>query len=160
MGLTTATPTGVATYLFRPHVDEHHLLLLRRAAPRFFGLWFPAVGFVSPGESVEDAAVRDIREETGLEPERLYREQPEPVMSEVGLLIQIFVVYVRAGCSVQLNHEHSEYEWVAPATALKRLSLVEQREALERIRTRFLLDSPPEELRVYGSGGSSNKAHH
>lgn len=54
-------PVGLA-------VIEHagQLVLIRRAAPPLAGYLAPPAGYVETGESVAEATVREVREETGL----------------------------------------------------------------------------------------------
>ena len=46
---------------------EGRVLLVRRAKPAGFGLWSLPGGHVEPGEAVREAALRELREETGIE---------------------------------------------------------------------------------------------
>ena len=46
--------------------DSGRLLLIRRANPPAQGTWSLPGGRVEPGESSEDAVVRELHEETGL----------------------------------------------------------------------------------------------
>ncbi len=143
-----AKRVGVATYLFRPDVDGQKVLLMRRTTRRFNGKWFPVEGLVDSGEATEEAAMREVHEETSLSVERLYREQVDPVLFRSEVFIHIFVGFVAPSVDVMLNTEHDLYEWLSPALALQRLSLPEQQATLRRIQARFLDALPPEHLRV------------
>jgi mutator protein MutT len=48
-------------------VDDERLLLVRRGNPPAAGSWSVPGGRVEPGETVGEAVVREVREETGLE---------------------------------------------------------------------------------------------
>jgi ADP-ribose pyrophosphatase YjhB (NUDIX family) len=48
-------------------VDGDHILLIRRGRAPARGLWSVPGGRVEPGESMAEAVVRELREETGLE---------------------------------------------------------------------------------------------
>lgn len=57
-------PAPVAMALIR---HQGRLVLIRRAAPPLAGYWAPPAGYVECGESVPEAAVRESREECGLD---------------------------------------------------------------------------------------------
>ncbi|HTX93268.1 MAG TPA: NUDIX domain-containing protein [Anaerolineales bacterium] len=106
---------------------ENRLLLMKRSDS---GCWGPPGGVVEPGEVVETAARREVREETGLElgglalfgvfsgPELFYRY---PNGDEV---YNITIAYLTRDWHgpVRLNEEHTEWGWFARAEIPEELS--------------------------------------
>jgi len=59
-------PRGPALLVLVAVFAEDRVLLQRRGVPPYEGQWAPPGGFVEAGESLEAAAVREVREETGV----------------------------------------------------------------------------------------------
>ncbi|HZA21023.1 MAG TPA: NUDIX hydrolase, partial [Dehalococcoidia bacterium] len=62
------------------------VLMIRRANDPGYGLWSMPGGYVDRGEVVEEAAIREVREETGLEVEI---EQLIGLFSEAGQSVMV-----------------------------------------------------------------------
>jgi dATP pyrophosphohydrolase len=142
---------GIATIVVRDAPGGHEFLLLKRAMEPFLGEWFLVQGGIDPGESPDDAAVRELREETRLTPLAVYREstcvvpsKPDPVR------LHIYVGFVSGQRSVVLNEEHTAFRWCSLEEALRLLPLParQERKALARVQCRFLDSVPPPELRI------------
>ncbi len=148
--LQSHTGIGVATFLLRRHDATVEVLLLRRATRRFFGHWFPIEGRIEVGETPEQAALREVREETHIDPGAFFRAQREPVLlGDFGLSIYVFVGFTDPSAQVVLNEEHSAFAWLHPVEAVSRLPLPSQRAALRRICEHFVVQPPEETLRVF-----------
>ncbi|MDP9812354.1 dATP pyrophosphohydrolase [Rhizobium tibeticum] len=102
---------------------ENRVLLLRRNHT-LIGEWCQIAGGIEDGEKAWEAALREVKEETGLNCDRLYSadicEQFYEVDRDAIRMLSVFVGFVDAGATVVINDEHSEFRWVSFEEALRR----------------------------------------
>src|SRR4029078_1715628 len=67
--------------------------LQRGTDTRCPGAWEPVHGHIEPGEEPEDAAIREVREESGLEVERLYVVRVQPFYLRKTHTVQLAIVF-------------------------------------------------------------------
>jgi len=104
-------------------------------------------GKIHEGEKAYEAARREIREETGLIPDRLYcADAVETFYMQTTnklMLIPVFVAFIdQIQADVHLSNAHDDYEWAAYDVALDRLAFSEQKRILTHVRTNFILNDP------------------
>jgi 8-oxo-dGTP pyrophosphatase MutT (NUDIX family) len=127
----------VDVYVIRPYRDEWLVLTLQRATTTRCPLsWETVHGRLEPEERPEDAAVREVREETGLAVDRLYSITCQPFylhgMGVVQMAV-VFAAFVREPADVSLGEEHVRHEWLPVADASLRFTWPREREALAHI---------------------------
>ncbi|MFC9943757.1 (deoxy)nucleoside triphosphate pyrophosphohydrolase [Streptomyces pratensis] len=93
--------------------DGGRLLAARRSAPpELAGRWELPGGKLEPGESGEQALVRELREELGVEAEPLERIPGEWPLKP-GCVLQVWTVRLLSGEPSPLE-DHDELRWLAP----------------------------------------------
>jgi 8-oxo-dGTP pyrophosphatase MutT (NUDIX family) len=105
----TRTPNAASVAL----IDKDKVLLIQRARKPYFGMWSLPGGRLEPGETPEEAAQREVLEETGL---NCFRLMPIRKMSlgEAGqFLLQVFATEGFEG-EVKTSDEVTAYRWVRP----------------------------------------------
>jgi dihydroneopterin triphosphate diphosphatase len=126
----SAIPTRVAyidLLVLRGAGEELEVLCLRRGpGGRSPGSWEAVHGHIDPGETPVATALRELREETGLKPERLYSMSRTEAFyrhseNEV-VLIPVFAAFVARRSTVKLSQEHDQHEWLRAQAARVKMS--------------------------------------
>ncbi|OEJ25203.1 DNA mismatch repair protein MutT [Streptomyces agglomeratus] len=96
--------------------DEGRLLAARRSAPpELAGRWELPGGKVEPGETPEEALVRELREELGVETDVLDRIPGEWPLKP-GYVLQVWTARLLSGTPRPLQ-DHDDLRWLRPGEA-------------------------------------------
>jgi 8-oxo-dGTP pyrophosphatase MutT (NUDIX family) len=130
----------VDVYVLRVAGPGLELLVLRRGSSgRCPGSWEAVHGHIEPGETPAATARRELAEETGLTPLRLYNLSRVELfyqhrLNEVAL-VPVFAAVVPSGAKPRLGPEHDALEWLPPEQARTRFAWPRERRAVDDIRT-------------------------
>jgi dATP pyrophosphohydrolase len=138
--VTSIRVSLVDLYVLRQGREGLRCLVLRRAAGgRCPGSWETVHGHIEAGETPADAARRELEEETGLPPERLYNLSRVEAFYQHRLdevaLVPVFAAYVAPGAAVRTGAEHDRFEWLRPAEARRRFAWPREARALDDVVT-------------------------
>jgi len=132
----------VDVYLVHQSDVGKHVLVLQRAAhgTRCPLAWETVHGRIEPGERPEQAAVREVAEETGLPIARLYNVTTQAFylhgMGAVQLAV-VFCAFVAERAPPTLGPEHRAAEWLPIDAARARMAWPREREALDHVAHLF-----------------------
>lgn len=128
----------IDVYPFRRAGTQVEFLLLKRAPGIWLGgTWQAVHGKIEAGETAPQAALRELREETGLR--RLGFWQLEFVNTfyvaekDAILMCACFAAEIAADAAIRLSDEHTDYRWEPYEQAAKSYMWPGQRRALREI---------------------------
>jgi dihydroneopterin triphosphate diphosphatase len=102
------------------------LCLRRGPRGRSPGSWEAVHGHIDPGETPVATALREVVEEAGVEPERLYNlsrvESFYRHSTNEVVLVPVFAAFLAAEAIVRISDEHDAFEWLAPGPAREKMS--------------------------------------
>jgi len=128
----------VDLYVLRGTGASVECLVLRRApGGRCPGSWETVHGHIEADERPAEAAVRELLEETGLTPTRLYNLSRvesfyQHRLDEVAL-VPVFVAFTLPDTEIRLSGEHDRAEWLRPEAARVRYAWPRERRALDDV---------------------------
>jgi 8-oxo-dGTP pyrophosphatase MutT (NUDIX family) len=141
--------TGAEVAIFVTRRGRAEVLLAHRS-PRLGSYWHTIAGGIEDGETPLEAAVRELREETGLEGVELHTgvsvvEYAYPLSEEPPDRVALYpagTVEVQVHCFVAdapddweptLDWEHDDHRWCTPTDAAATLRWPETADALRRV---------------------------
>jgi dATP pyrophosphohydrolase len=117
--------------------NETHFLVLQRAKEEklFPGLWQIVTGTMKKHESALKAAIRELKEETGLSPKRCwtipYVDTYFDLIKDTIQLVPVFAAELDSSSLLQLSTEHQRFEWLRFEDARKRLVWPGQKHSMD-----------------------------
>ena len=141
------TSQVIDAYVFRKTGDGVQFLLLKRSpTQRLPNTWQAVHGHIEPPETAAHAALREIHEETALDPLRLYQIDTVHCFyvasTDTIHLSPVFAAQVAPDAEPVLNPEHADYKWCPYDQALAQLLWPGQKAALREIHDYLLADAP------------------
>ena len=125
-GETKIVPGVVELYVIRHNGGDWRVLVLQRSPEASRpGSWELVYGKIDAGERPENAAVRELREETGLDVNALYNVTVNSFYLHTTQTIQmsiVFAAFVGEDSEVTLGEEHRRYEWLSVDEACERFT--------------------------------------
>jgi len=127
----------VDCYVYRKINNEILFLLMKRNMNKIYEyLWQGVAGKIEQGETASEAAIRELKEETGLAPLNMFVADHVSKFYEVHgdriNLVPVFGIEVDSE-EVILSVEHIDYKWVDINKALKTLVWNGQKEGLQTV---------------------------
>lgn len=132
----------IEAHIFRRIDSKIEFLLLKRSAEEYYpNIWQMVTGSVDSDEKAYQTAIREIKEETGINPLKIwvvpninsfYSHEKEYIC-----LVPVFAAQVNIDSIVKISSEHSDYLWLSAQKAKELLAFPGQRTSVDIINEYF-----------------------
>jgi len=144
---------SIAAFICKKENGIGNYLILKRCSKYLENSWQMVSGRLEKGETAWEAALREIKEETGIIPDRLYSANRIESFYEVNQncinLVPVFIGFIDHDVEVKLsNFEQDDYKWVTVENMSDYLVFSNQIELIQYFEENFIQNSPNEFLRV------------
>lgn len=141
----------VEVVLFRRNPVPEFLVLQRSDEEDIYpGLWQLVSGGIEPGEKAYEAALREVKEETGFKPVALYNTPLTNTFyfytNDSVNVSPVFAAEINHQEKIKLSREHKDFRWLAKEEAVSLLVWPGQKTAIRIINDYIVLESPPREF--------------
>lgn len=126
----------IDVYPYKMKAGQPVFLIFKRSSDKIYGeQWRMVGGKVKDGEASWEGALRELREETGLTPEKFWTipsvNQFYEAKSDTIHSIPAFAAELKGDEEIQLDAEHSEFKWVSIEGIQPYISWPEQRRLMK-----------------------------
>ena len=142
--MASVTVRVVDCYVYRQTDDGLKFLLMKRNLNKIYEhLWQGVAGKIEDGETAPEAAIRELKEETGFDPvkvfvadhvSRFYEGHGDRIN-----LVPVFGIEVNSD-EVILSEEHIDFKWVTIKEALNTLVWNGQKKGIQTVHDMVISD--------------------
>ncbi len=141
----------VEVAVFRMNPDPEFLVLQRSESEDIYpGLWQIISGTIETGEKAYEAAIREIREETGCTPINLYNTPLTNTFyfhsNDSVNVSPVFAAEVNPRDEIILSDEHKDFKWLRVEEAMTLLVWPGQKNAVRTVSDFVIMDNPSREF--------------
>ena len=142
--MADVTVRVVDCYVYRQTDDGLKFLLMKRNLNKIYeNLWQGVAGKIEDGETAPEAAIRELKEETGLDPVNMFVADHVSRFYEVHEdrvnLVPVFGMEVDSD-EVMLSEEHIDFKWVTIKEALNTLVWNGQKKGIRTVHDMVISD--------------------
>tara|TARA_B110000438_G_scaffold32425_1_gene31983 strand:- start:248 stop:709 length:462 start_codon:yes stop_codon:yes gene_type:complete len=142
--MASVTVRVVDCYVYRQTDDGLKFLLMKRNLNKIYeNLWQGVAGKIEDGETAPEAAIRELKEETGLDPVNMFVADHVSRFYEVHEdrvnLVPVFGMEVDSD-EVMLSEEHVDFKWVIIKEALNTLVWNGQKKGIQTVHDMVISD--------------------
>ncbi len=132
----------IDSYIYRnTDAGPIYLMLKRSTGKHYEHLWQGVAGKIEKGETAVQTVVRELEEETGKKPKKLFVADHIASFYDARndriQMVPVFGIEVE-NSDVQLSDEHLEYKWVSFEEALTLLTWKGQKEGLRTVHDEII----------------------
>lgn len=142
--MASVTVRVVDCYVYRQTDDGLEFLLMKRNLNKIYEhLWQGVAGKIEDGETAPEAAIRELKEETGFDPVKVFVADHISRFYEVHgdriNLVPVFGIEVNSD-EVILSEEHIDFKWVTIEEALNTLVWNGQKKGIQTVHDMVISD--------------------
>ena len=142
--MASVTVRVVDCYVYRQTDDGLKFLLMKRNLNKIYEhLWQGVAGEIEDGETAPEAAIRELKEETGFDPVKVFVADHVSRFYEVHgdriNLVPVFGIEVNSD-EVILSEEHIDFKWVTIEEALNTLVWNGQKKGIQTVHDMVISD--------------------
>ena len=142
--MASVTIRVVDCYVYRQTNDGLKFLLMKRNLNKIYEhLWQGVAGKIEDGETAPEAAIRELKEETGFDPVKVFVADHVSRFYEVHgdriNLVPVFGIEVNSD-EVILSEEHIDFKWVTIEEALNTLVWNGQKKGIQTVHDMVISD--------------------